>query len=60
MAKASISKKYSVSGSGILSIEDEKVAIEVEETGELVFLNDLLKDFKDKDVKISCTYNEDY
>lgn len=60
MAKASISKKYSVSGSGILSIEDEKVAIEVEETGELVFLNDLPKDFKDKDVKISCTYNEDY
>lgn len=60
MAKASISKKYSVSGSGILSIEDEKVAIEVEETGELVFLNDLLKDFKDNDVKISCTYNEDY
>lgn len=60
MAKASISKKYSVSGSGILSIEDEKVAIEVEDTGELVFLNDLLKDFKDKDVKISCTYNEDY
>ena len=60
MAKASISKKYSVSGSGILSIEDEKVAIEVEETGELVFLNDLLKDFKDKDIKISCTYNEDY
>lgn len=60
MAKASISKKYSVSGSGILSIEDENVAIEVEETGELVFLNDLLKDFKDKDVKISCTYNEDY
>lgn len=60
MAKASISKKYSVSGSGILSIDDEKVAIEVEETGELVFLNDLLKDFNDKDVKISCTYNEDY
>ncbi len=60
MAKASISKKYSVSGSGILSIEDDKVAIEVEDTGELVFLNDLLKDFKDKDVKISCTYNEDY
>lgn len=60
MAKASISKKYSVSGSGILSIEDDKVAIEVEDTGELVFLNDLLKDFKDKDIKISCTYNEDY
>lgn len=60
MAKASISKKYSVTGNGILSIEDGKVAVEVQDTGELVFLDDLLSDFKDKDVKISCTYNEDY
>lgn len=60
MAKASISKKYSVSANGILSIDDDKVAVEVEDTGELVFLDDLLSDFKDKDVKLSCTYNEDY
>lgn len=60
MAKASISKKYSVSANGILSIDDDKVAVEVEDTGELVFLNDLLSDFNDKDVKLSCTYNEDY
>ena len=61
MAKAAINKKYNISANGILVIdEDKNVSIEVEETGELVNLGELLVNFADKDVKISCTYDEEY
>ena len=60
MAKASITKKYSLSASGILAITDECVGIENVETGELIDLKVLLSDFADKSVKLSVNYDEDY
>lgn len=61
MAKAAVSKDFKVSASGILSIDDNNnIALEIEETGELRDLSEILFDFKDKDVKITCTYNEDF
>lgn len=61
MAKAAITKDFKVSASGILSIdEDNGIGVEVEDTGELVMLDEILADFKDKSVKITCAYNEDF
>jgi hypothetical protein len=60
MAKAAITKKYSLSANGILSITDECVGIENTETGELIDLKDLLVDFADRSVKLSINYDEDY
>lgn len=60
MAKASITKKYALSGHGILEINDEGIFLENQDTGELIDLKDLLVDFKDKDVKLSVTYDYDY
>lgn len=60
MAKASITKKYALSGHGILEINDDGVFLENLDTGELISLKDLLADFKDKDVKLSVTYDYDY
>ena len=60
MAKASITKKYSLSANGVLSITDNNVAIENPDTGELIDLIDLLSDFADRTVKLSVNYDEDY
>ena len=60
MAKAAITKKYSLTANGILSISDDCVAIENTDTGELIDLRDLLSDFADKSVKLSITYDYDY
>lgn len=60
MAKASITKKYALSGHGILEINNDGVFLEHQDTGELIDLKDLLVDFKDKDVKLSVTYDYDY
>ena len=60
MTKASITKKYSLSANGILSISDDGVAIENINNGELINLNVLLSDFADKSVKLSVTYDYDY
>lgn len=60
MAKAAVTKKYSLSASGILAITDEGVGVELPDTGELIYLNDLLADFADKAVKLSINYDEDY
>ena len=61
MAKASITKKYALSANGILDISDEGiVGIENPDTGEIVDLKTLLKDFADRSIKLSVTYDEDY
>ena len=61
MAKASVIKNYKVSATGILSIDEENnIAVEIEETGELRSLSEILEDFKDRSVKITCTYDEDF
>ena len=60
MAKAAITKKYSLNANGILSITEEGVGIENTETGELIDLKVLLSDFADRSVKLSVNYDEDY
>ena len=60
MAKASITKKYALSANGILDIADNGVAIENPDTGELIDFKVLLKDFANRPVKLSVTYDEDY
>lgn len=61
MAKASITKKYSLSANGILDItEDGIIGIENADTGELIELKNLLSDFANRAIKLSVTYDEDY
>ena len=60
MAKAAITKKYSLSATGILVVDDECVGVENPDTGEFIGLNTLLADFADKSVKLSVTYDYDY
>lgn len=60
MAKAAITKKFSLSAQGILSIDENGVFLEVPDTNELVDLKDLFEDFADKSVKLSINFDEDY
>lgn len=60
MAKAAIVKKYNLSAQGILVIEDGTIGIENVDTGELIEMKDLLADFKDRAVKLSISYDEEY
>lgn len=60
MAKASITKKYSLSAQGILEINDEGVFLENADTGELIDFKVLLGDFSDRTIKLSVNYDEDY
>lgn len=60
MAKAAINFNYKISAKGILHIEDNTVAIENPDTGELIQLSDLFEDFADKTVALSISYDEDY
>jgi hypothetical protein len=57
---ANITKKYALNGKGILAIEDDGVCIENTDTGEMINLKDLLKDFADRYIKLSVNYDEDY
>lgn len=60
MAKASITKKYSLSAQGILEINDEGIFIENADTGELIDFKMLLNEFRDRTIKLSVNYDEDY
>ena len=60
MAKAAITKKYSLSATGILAITEDGIGIENTETGELIDFKVLLSDFTDRSVKLSVNYDEDY
>lgn len=57
---ANISKKYTLNGKGILVIDNGIVGLEDVDTGELIEFKDLLADFKDKGVKLSINYDEEY
>ena len=60
MAKAAINQTLKLNAQGILAINEAGVFIEVEDTGELLDLRDLLSEFADKSVKLSVTYDYDY
>ena len=55
-----VSKKYSLNIQGIISIdEDGRAYVSVEDRGDFE-IDELLKDFNDKECKISVNYDEDY
>ena len=58
--KASITQKLSLNATGILTITDDMIGIELPETGEMVDLRELLEEFEDRTVKLSVTYDYDY
>lgn len=60
MAKAAINFNYKISAKGILHIDDDIVAIENNDTGELIQLSDLFEDFADKTVSLAISYDEEY
>lgn len=55
-----IVRKYNVSASGILTIDDGILYISCEDGAQDVNLARLLKDFDGRQVKISCNYDEEY
>lgn len=57
---ANITKKYSISAKGILSIEADNIGIEDVDTGEFISFQELLSDFNDKTIKMSVNYDEEY
>lgn len=57
---ANIVKKYSMNAKGILSVDGDIVGLENTDTGKLIQLSTLLEDFKDRLVKLSINYDEDY
>lgn len=60
MAKAAFVKNYKLSAQGILVIEDNVIGVENADTGELIDMRDLLSDFRDRTIKLSISYDEDY
>lgn len=60
MAKAAISFNYKMSAKGILHVDEDVVAIENPDTGELINLSTLFEDFADRSVALSINYDEDY
>lgn len=55
-----IVRKYNVSASGILTIDDGVLYISCEDGAQDVSLARLLEDFDGRQVKISCNYDEEY
>ena len=56
-----IVRKYNVSAQGILTIdEDGRLYVSCEDGAQDVSLAKLLEDFNDRQVKISCNYDEEY
>ena len=56
-----IVRKYNMSASGILSIdEDGRLYVSCEDGAQDVSVAKLLEDFDGRKVKISCNYDEEY
>lgn len=58
MAKQGVNKKYSVSASGVLSIENGILTISVEDIGDFR-LDALLRDFDGCPIKFTAVYDEE-
>lgn len=55
-----VSKKYSLNIQGVISFDENgKAYVSVEDRGDFE-LDELLRDFNDKECKISVNYDEDY
>jgi hypothetical protein len=54
-----LNKNYKISGSGVLSIEDDMITIAIEDKGEFNLAR-VLEDLNGCAVKFSFSYDEDY
>ena len=55
-----VSRKYSLNINGVISFDENgKAYVSVEDRGDFE-LDELLRDFNDKECKISVNYDEDY
>ena len=54
-----IKKKFNVSVKGVMTIEDGRIIMSVEELGDIP-LDEILEDFDGREVKIQVNYDEDY
>lgn len=54
-----MTRNYKVSGNGVLSIDGDAIFISIEEKGDFN-LASVLSDLKEKPVKFSFSYDEDY
>lgn len=55
-----VSKKYALNIQGVLGFDEEdKAYVTVEDRGDFE-IDELLRDFNDKECKISVTYDEEY
>lgn len=60
MVKTSFVKKSVVTASGILDLDGDGIAIEVTDTGQVIFLKDAIEEFRDKIVTIEIRCDEVY
>ena len=56
---ADIKYNYKLNVKGLMTIEDDKITMSVEDSGDFS-LAYLCEDFSDKVVKVSVTYDKDY
>ena len=56
---AKVSKKKTFTAKGIINVEGDKIAIEVEDIENPIVLSDYVKDFDGKEVSISFSQIED-
>ena len=54
-----IKKKFNVSVKGVMTIEDGRIIMSVEELGDIP-LDEIREDFDGREVNIKIDYNEDY
>lgn len=59
MAKSKIIKKFGADITGVLNIDDGIITIQVEDVAETVIFADFIKEFAEKEIKISVTYGQE-
>lgn len=55
-----IIKNYKVAANGLLTIDDGRIYISIEDGPQDVDFASLLTDFDGRTVKLNCTYDEEY
>lgn len=59
MAKSKIIKKFGAGITGVLNIEDGIITVQVEDVTDPVVLSEFIKEFSEKEIKISVTYGQE-
>jgi len=59
LAKSKLIKKFGADITGVLNIDDGIITIQVEDVDKPVVLADFIKEFTEKEIKISVSYGEE-